>query len=43
MRKRLSIAERQEKLNRKMKMVKCVLPLIVSAITATLISIMALR
>nr|DAY65494.1 MAG TPA: core protein [Caudoviricetes sp.] len=43
MKKHLSIAERQERLNRRMKVVEFILPIIVSAITAALLSIMVLR
>ena len=43
MKKHLSIAERLERLNRRMKVVEFILPIIVSAITAALLSIMVLR
>lgn len=43
-RKKLSIAERQERLNRRIKILtEYILPIVASAITATLLSIVVLR
>lgn len=42
-RKKLSIAERQERLNKRIKVLGYVVPIIVSAITASLLSIVVLN
>lgn len=42
-RKKLTIAERQERLNRRLKALEYIVPIIVSAITASLLSIAVLN
>lgn len=42
-RKKLSIAERQERLNKRLKVLEYVVPIIVSAVTASVLSIAILN